>query len=244
MANLKYVSGYSGFRWNDWSVGKDRLVRLLAVIIGAAGVNFLFFQRELIVFSAIWLYGCIALFKSASRKKQPYRRLPKQLGVEGEHFVIDVLDGMLNKRCYIANNILVPNAQSKTGTTEIDVLVVSENRLWCIEVKNYTGFVVATDEKKRWKVLRHQRFVSSMRDPARQVFSQKLALERYLKGKGFNIDVGVLVVFPNAQAGVVGSSFKNIPICRTPGELAKHIKCEQNYRFNQKAVMRSLKPIL
>lgn len=241
MANLKYVSCYSGHKWRDFQKALQPLLRLSLWVVCVL------ITYQVYVFSTISVAAITALIlfmKVKSVKQKKIHKSARAIGFEGEHYVIDVLDGLLSDDFYIANNIRVPNAKSKTGNTEIDILVISHNRLWCIEVKNYTGRVFALELYKRWIVRRQCRWYF-MRDPCRQGYSQKLALQSYLLRRGIKANVGVLVIFPSNDVQISGSGYKHIPICRTPGEVAHYIrKYSTKTRYNQQQIISQLHAIL
>lgn len=243
MANLKYTKSYGGYCWNPWRSAGLTIKKVILMVCGACiALHFLVHGAVFVaaIVGAIFYVGASSLRPEANNANDN----PRTKGTDGEHFVIDVLDGMLPPSAYIANNVLIPNIGSKTGTTEIDILVINKHKVWCVEVKNYTGTVMAKEKKGQWFVARASG-LSLMRDPCRQGFSQKLALESYLRTKGVQVDVGVLVIFPNADVEVQGVGFKRIPICRTPGELVHHMAKEtKSVGFNQRKVIHSLDNIL
>lgn len=71
---------------------------------------------------------------------------PKQKGKRGEKSVNETLD-LLPKEYFSLNNIMLA---TKSGTTQIDHVVVSKYGLFTIETKNYRGKIYGDDARDKW----------------------------------------------------------------------------------------------
>lgn len=67
-------------------------------------------------------------------------------GNAGEKKIKDILKGL--PRCCIAINDVI--LKTKTGTTQIDHIIVSPFGIFIIETKNHTGMIFGTDNSQCW----------------------------------------------------------------------------------------------
>lgn len=67
-------------------------------------------------------------------------------GNAGEKKIKDILKGL--PRCYIVINDVI--LKTKTGTTQIDHIIVSPFGIFVIETKNHTGIIYGTDTSQYW----------------------------------------------------------------------------------------------
>ncbi|MGO4370436.1 nuclease-related domain-containing protein [Paenibacillus sp. MCAF20] len=56
------------------------------------------------------------------------------------------------KECQHLNDLLIPNAKSRTGYSQIDHLIVTPYGIFIIETKNYNGEIKGTREDRNWSV--------------------------------------------------------------------------------------------
>ena len=240
MANLRYIEAGTKSRWVGFGIVESAF-RKVIVMLGLILSGWLVFGYDNAIAGIVTLIVTLKLNHSPI---SPRRVDAVEIGAKGESFVIDLLDELIDKNSYIASNVLVPNPESVTGTTEIDVMVISPNGIYCVEVKNYSGQVFTRTEAGGWDVLRNGEVIQ-MRDPCRQVTSQKLALESYLRYAGININVGVAVLFPGNNVKVQGRTFRNIPVFRTPAEVAYLISSSLvQPGYSQQEVISALSKVL
>lgn len=76
-------------------------------------------------------------------KRQAY---VKEQGEKGERAVNDVLSS-LGRSYVLMKSVLLP---TKTGSTELDHIVVSKYGIFVIETKNYSGTVKGDENSKNW----------------------------------------------------------------------------------------------
>jgi restriction system protein len=83
----------------------------------------------------------------------------------------------LNANKYHRNhNVIIP---SKSGTTQIDHIVVSPYGVFIIETKNMKGWIFGSENQSKWtQVLYAKKY--SFQNPIRQTFRQKKILAEYL----------------------------------------------------------------
>lgn len=74
---------------------------------------------------------------------------PQQKGERGEKKVIDILH-YLPDEYHIFNDVVL---KTKSGTTQIDHIVVSPYGVFAIETKNYRGDIYGDDKRKDWTQL-------------------------------------------------------------------------------------------
>lgn len=75
------------------------------------------------------------------------------------------------------HNIILP---SKSGTTQIDHIIVSIFGVFIIETKNYTGWIFGSADQAKWtQVIYNKKY--SFQNPLRQTYRQKKALSEFLK---------------------------------------------------------------
>ena len=75
------------------------------------------------------------------------------------------------------HNVIVPG---KSGTTQIDHLLVSVYGLFIVETKNKTGWIFGSENQAKWTQTLYKKKYS-FQNPLRQTFRQKKVLSEYLK---------------------------------------------------------------
>jgi hypothetical protein len=127
-------------------------------------------------------------------------------GAAGEDAEIDaatVLKRRLGRDAAVLRNLLVPNPMSSVGSTEADVVVVTDAGVFVFEVKSHRDVVVADPKADGWPVSWRGKG-SVVRNPVRQVAGQVRAIRAYLAGKGLNTPVHAAVYMPNAEVRKIG----------------------------------------
>lgn len=72
----------------------------------------------------------------------------KQSGNIGEKFVDLCLRRIIGDNGYLLNNVILPFKEG--GETEIDAILISNKGIFCIEIKNWVGHIIGTDESNKW----------------------------------------------------------------------------------------------
>ena len=111
----------------------------------------------------------------APATKQKPKVQPTRIGELGEHKINIQLD-QLPKGCKYLSDLLVMNAKSRTGYSQIDHVVIAPWGLFVIETKNYNGEIQGKREDKSWTV--SNRF--KMYNPFMQNYGHIQAIKSYL----------------------------------------------------------------
>jgi len=81
------------------------------------------------------------------------------------------------------HNVIIPG---KSGTTQIDHLLISEYGLFIVETKNITGWIFGSEDQSKWTQTLYKKKYS-FQNPLKQTYRQKKILAEYL-----NINVMVI----------------------------------------------------
>ncbi|MCF8568276.1 NERD domain-containing protein [Alicyclobacillus tolerans] len=124
--------------------------------------------------------------------------MPKLLGHRGESIVRSRL-GELDKTKYVVlNDLLIPSAKSKSGTSQIDHVVVSQYGVFVIETKNYSGQIRGKETDAQWTQVNYRR-KDRLANPLRQNYGHVQAIKELL-GESLSVKMVPLVAFTgNAQ---------------------------------------------
>ncbi len=102
---------------------------------------------------------------------------PDEIGSIGERRVNNVLRH-LDSKYIVFSDILLQNPEG--NTSQIDHLVLSENGIFVIETKNYTGWIFGNEKAEKWKqVIFDDKYY--FRNPVKQNWSHIYALKSILK---------------------------------------------------------------
>lgn len=181
MANLKHVrtndlatqAGEIRKRGLGVALGVAATVFLIALGAGATGVPSLV--------AGLFLGGATYAAFDGSRRVRAL-----DAGFGGENGVIGALSKLPDD--YIVRpQVRIPNPRSRTGETEIDLLVVGRTRLFVIEVKANRGEVVMSNHDKEWPVRSPGGRKYGMRNPIRQATYQMLTLKERLQEAGVRV---------------------------------------------------------
>lgn len=169
-----------------------------------------FLQIVILVFFVIVL---VSFFNSSSSK-----------GRLGEKKVERFLSKNLNKEdYYIFEDVTL---QIGSDTTQIDIIIVSKQGIFVIEVKNYKGCIVGDEKQKQWIQQLYQ-VENTFQNPIHQNYKHIKFLSMILNKK--KIIFYNLVVF-------VGGEFKTkMPnhVIQKPFKLLTYIKSKKNKVINQ-----------
>jgi hypothetical protein len=126
------------------------------------------------------------------------RNSPKFIGRAGERFVNKKLDKLDFKYYKTLNNVLLPSAGNKIGTTQVDQIVVSNFGVFCIETKAYSGWIFGRADDKYWtQVIYHKK--SRFYNPLWQNFGHVKTVENLIARLGIKVPVYSYVAFPDAD---------------------------------------------
>src|SRR5262249_2599367 len=95
----------------------------------------------------VWTIIAIVLFVALWWRNR--MSSPIWLGRSGEKFVSRKLSNLDSKYYKILDDLVLPS-QGNTSTTQIDHVVVSNFGIFCIETKNYTGWIFGNAHQQHW----------------------------------------------------------------------------------------------
>jgi len=126
------------------------------------------------------------------------RNSSRFIGRAGEHFVNNKL-GKLDTNYYITlSNILLPSANNRISTTQIDQIVVSNFGVFCVETKAYSGWIFGRAGDKYWtQVIFHNK--TRFYNPLWQNYGHVKAIENLVTSLNIKIPIYSYVAFPDAD---------------------------------------------
>lgn len=123
-------------------------------------------------------------------------------GVQGEERTANVLEGLPSGYEVFSSVHL----STDSGTTELDHVIIGENGVFVVEVKNHNGSVYGREEDHTWTQHKIGRkggeYSKEMRNPVKQVRRQVHILSDYLKLNNTKVWVEGVVFFSNPQVYV------------------------------------------
>ena len=138
-------------------------------------------------------------------------------GYRAEESVVSQLAKMLPDDYVLFNQVEVPNQRSRTGTTEIDVLVIGPTGVHILEVKDNAGEIMCrNDRSASWRVKKVGRrggvYYDTMRNPARQAMSQALTLKDFLRGHDIDVWISPAIVATNRRSRWRNADTLDVPV--------------------------------
>ena len=122
----------------------------------------------------------------------------KRAGNRGEAIIFNQLKWLINDRDRVLTNVEVIYDHKKS---ELDCVIINENGVFIIEVKNFRGQLYGREEDNLWqkcKVSRRGNFYEdTVRNPVGQVKRHIYLLSHYLKSYGINVWIEGYVIFVN-----------------------------------------------
>ena len=122
-------------------------------------------------------------------------------GFEGEKKALKILK-QLPSEYYILNHLQIPSRGDYT--TEIDFVVIGPNRIFIVEIKNYSGILKGTAEDLQWKHIKKDKngkqISKKIENPILQVNRQVSVIERILSSTGIVATVSGIVLFVNKRS--------------------------------------------
>jgi hypothetical protein len=130
----------------------------------------------------------------------------KPAGERGEEFVREKLAAELDQNYYkIINNVLVAT-DSYPNTAQIDHIVISDFGIFCLETKDYSGWIFGRADKQYWTQFvnfKRRKFYS----PLGQNYAHVAAIKSLLQPLNISVSVYSFVVFTDAgRIRVTGAS--------------------------------------
>ncbi|SHK89077.1 NERD domain-containing protein [Hespellia stercorisuis] len=112
-------------------------------------------------------------------------------GILGESAISSLLRNLPSGEYKIIDNVILAN---RTGTAQIDHIVVSLYGVFVIETKNYKGWIFGSDRSNTWTQNIYGK-KSKFKNPIHQNYGHIKTLHEYLP-KDINIPVYSIVAFP------------------------------------------------
>ena len=143
----------------------------------------------------------------------------RSAGQLGEELVASALRKSakkLNSKFHIYQSIRIPRLQGR-GKYEMDLLLVSEAGVLCLEVKHWGGALEAS--KSSW-LQKKRHGDKQMKDPVRDLSDKKQSLIKWLAERGVNLaqsKVHTLVVMSNENASLGASLRRSSQVCKLTG---------------------------
>lgn len=119
-------------------------------------------------------------------------------GMLGEKFVNKHLRLLLREDEYLLANLLIP--LSNGHKNEIDCVLISRKRIFCIEIKNWVGHISGNDEDEKWLQQYDYPYMKDIKrnNPVKQNEGQCHTLKRVLQNKYY---IEGAVIFADLEDG-------------------------------------------
>jgi len=144
-------------------------------------------------------------------------------GLDGESRVFKLL-ASLSDEYIVLNQVLLPNARSRTGHTEADFVLIGKKALYLVETKNNASTIKVTENGHEWDVTTPNGDATTMRNPVRQVKIQAKVLAERLAEKGIEPIIQPTVAFSSPVANLVRMEDTSVPVFTYPlKDLAERI---------------------
>lgn len=215
MADMSYVTSN---KLTDESNQLQRNKRLKILAIGAAMTLALLFIH--VTIAMIVMFGTFIAWVMQQGDDI------LKAGAAGEDKAIRVLS-QLPDGFTVFNQVNIPNACSKVGFNEADIIVSGPNTVFVIEVKHNNGHIHANIDDDEWHVEKTSRkgsiYSKTMRNPIAQVKRLVWLLSEEMtrtKSRGW---IQGIVCFTNEDANIVLDKASKIPVVSI-ADLVTYIK--------------------
>ena len=156
-----------------------------------------------------------------------FRDSPTKAGKRGEQIVEKIILKNLDKEIYkLINDITIP---SKSGSTQIDHIIISIYGIFVIETKNWQGWIFGGENQKTWTQINYQ-YKNKYMNPLRQNYGHIKALQSILN-LPMNCFYSVIVF---AENGTFKTNMPNNVIYEN--ELSLYIKSKIDPKFREENV--------
>lgn len=164
----------------------------------------------------------------SAAQKLHYNNLKK--GYEGEQKFHDILDKNLSSDYLIINDLRLKNNQTEF---QIDTLLIGNNKIYPLEVKNYEGdFYI---RKESWYSISSG---NEIRNPLHQLKRSELLLQNILQQTRFNFLIESYIIFINSEFYLYRAAL-DLPIIFPP-QINRFIKELNSISFKQTAQHKGL----
>jgi len=118
-------------------------------------------------------------------------------GEFGERFIAGKLSRLDPNHYKVFNNLLLP-CRSNSTMTQIDHVVVSSYGIFCIETKNYNGWIFGDAKQEYWTRVIY-RYKDRIRNPMWQNYGHIKAIQDLVRNVNPNILIIPFVAFPSTE---------------------------------------------
>lgn len=157
----------------------------------------------------------VILFFLITRDTKTIADAQLESGAQGENDAIEILSKLDNTHA-LFNQIKIPHKHAVDGKRECDVIVVAENAVYVVEVKNQRGLISAKLDYSEWEVvkkIKHNQTKQIMiANPVTQVKAQAQGLAQWLEVKGVTVPVIPIVFFVHKDVAVNGVAKSDIAV--------------------------------
>ena len=146
---------------------------------------------------------CMLLLVIFLCKSQGYESGQKRAGRQGENYVCDLICQVLKEKDLLFSNVSI---EIEGKRTELDHIIVNNRGIFIIEVKNYSGSLMGTDNDYEWVKTKisssGNSYTKIVKNPIKQVNRQVYLLAQFLKYYGVDVWVERYTFFVQGNSPV------------------------------------------
>ena len=146
---------------------------------------------------------CMLLLVIFLCKSQGYESGQKRAGRQGENYVCDLICQVLKEKDLLFSNVPI---EVEGKRTELDHIIVNNRGIFIIEVKNYSGSLMGTDNDYEWVKTKisssGNSYTKIVKNPIKQVNRQVYLLAQFLKYYGVDVWVEGYTFFVQGNSPV------------------------------------------
>ncbi len=146
---------------------------------------------------------CMLLLVIFLCKSQGYESGQKRAGRQGENYVCDLICQVLKEKDLLFSNVPI---EIEGKRTELDHIIVNNRGIFIIEVKNYSGSLMGTDNDYEWVKTKisssGNSYTKIVKNPIKQVNRQVYLLAQFLKYYGVDVWVEGYTFFVQGNSPV------------------------------------------
>ena len=135
--------------------------------------------------------------------QKPEIRPEGRAGKQGEKEAVRIIEQVLQEGDILLSNICVCYREKET---ELDNVIINNRGVFIIEVKNYSGVLVGSEDDYEWTKYKISRglniYEKRVRNPMKQVKRQVYILSRYLKCYGIRVWIDGYVLLLNNNSPI------------------------------------------
>lgn len=124
-------------------------------------------------------------------------------GRRGERIVNGLIEGILSKKDTLLTNVAI---SSRGMNTELDNVIINNNGVFIIEVKNYSGKLSGQENDTNWTRTKvsyaGSRYTNEINNPVKQVKRQIYLLSKYFNENNINVFIKGYVFFVNHNGSI------------------------------------------